>query len=123
MTTFGLGINRKSGTIAYYTRHPITVCGTEEAAKVLEKCGATIKSLTETGSTLVAEQLLLEATGSAESLHAGWRIALNPKQEWQAIAGETSTIADLYKSYIVDLVPCILEPQGNEKESRKIGHA
>lgn len=30
-------------------------------------------------------------------------IVLNPKQEWQTIAGETSTIADLYKSYIVIL--------------------
>ncbi len=30
-------------------------------------------------------------------------IMLNPKQEWQTIAGETSTIVDLYKSYIVIL--------------------
>jgi len=30
-------------------------------------------------------------------------IVLNPKQEWQIIAGETSTIVDLYKSYIVIL--------------------
>jgi hypothetical protein len=30
-------------------------------------------------------------------------IVLNPKQEWETIAGETSTIADLYKSYIVIL--------------------
>jgi hypothetical protein len=30
-------------------------------------------------------------------------IVLNPKQEWQTIAGETTTIADLYKSYIVIL--------------------
>lgn len=28
-------------------------------------------------------------------------ILLRPKQEWQAIAGETTTIAELYKSYVV----------------------
>jgi hypothetical protein len=30
-------------------------------------------------------------------------IVLNPKKEWQTIAGETSTIADLYKNYVVIL--------------------
>jgi hypothetical protein len=30
-------------------------------------------------------------------------IMLNPKKEWQTIVGETTTIADLYKSYIVIL--------------------
>lgn len=30
-------------------------------------------------------------------------IVLNPKQEWQTIAGETTSIAELYKSYIVIL--------------------
>jgi len=30
-------------------------------------------------------------------------ILLNPKQEWQTISGETTTMAELYKSYIVIL--------------------
>jgi len=30
-------------------------------------------------------------------------ILLNPKQEWQTIAGESTTIADLYKNYIIIL--------------------
>jgi hypothetical protein len=29
------------------------------------------------------------------------RILLSPKEEWQTIAGETTTIAELYKNYIV----------------------
>ncbi len=90
LTTFGLGINQKPGTIAYYTRHPITVCGTEEAARVLEKCGATITSLTESGSTLAADQLLLQAEGNAESLHAGWRIALNLMEYASGMATRTT---------------------------------
>lgn len=90
LTTFGLGINQQPGTIAYYTRHPITVCGTEEAARVLEKCGATITSLTESGSTLAADQPLLKAEGNAESLHAGWRIALNLMEYASGMATRTA---------------------------------
>ncbi|TAL27007.1 MAG: YIP1 family protein, partial [Nitrospirae bacterium] len=30
-------------------------------------------------------------------------ILLQPKKEWQVIAGETTTVSDLYKSYIVPL--------------------
>jgi hypothetical protein len=30
-------------------------------------------------------------------------ILLKPKQEWQTISGETTTIAELYKSYIIIL--------------------
>jgi len=77
LTTLGLGINRKQGVIEYYARHPITLCGTEEAARVLEKCGAKVSFLLESGSLQAADQLLLTAEGSAEALHAGWRIALN----------------------------------------------
>jgi hypothetical protein len=29
------------------------------------------------------------------------RILLNPKEEWQAIAGETTSVGDLYKNYII----------------------
>lgn len=94
LTTLGLGINKKPGTIAYYTRHPITVCGTEEAARVLEKCGATVASLTETGAALAAEQLLLEAKGSAESLHAGWRIALNLMEYLSGMATRTAKMVE-----------------------------
>jgi len=77
LTTFGLGIGKQPGKIEFVTRHPMVVCATEEASRVFEHCGATVISQVESGTHLAAGQVLLEAEGSAEALHIGWRVALN----------------------------------------------
>jgi molybdenum transport protein len=77
LTTFGLGIGKLPGAIEFYSRHPMVICGTEEATKVFEQCGASVQVQIESSTTLVADQLILKALGSAEALHSAWRIALN----------------------------------------------
>jgi molybdenum transport protein len=98
LTTFGLGINQKQGTLEFYTRHPVTACGTEEAARVLEKCGAKVQFLIDSGSLVAAEQLLLKAEGSAEALHAGWRIALNLMEYSSGMATRTARLVKAAKA-------------------------
>ncbi|MCC5624469.1 hypothetical protein [Nostoc sp. CHAB 5715] len=36
LTTYGLGIGKQPGKIEFSTRHPMTICATEEAARVLK---------------------------------------------------------------------------------------
>ncbi|WP_442936363.1 hypothetical protein [Nostoc sp.] len=45
MTTYGLGIGKQPGEIEFSTREPMTICATEEAARVLKYCGAKVHYL------------------------------------------------------------------------------
>jgi molybdenum transport protein len=102
LTTFGLGIGRQRGTLEFYTRHPVVACGTEEAAGVLEKLGADVSFLRESGTPLEADQLLLKAAGSAEALHAGWRIALNLMEYSSGMATRTAGLVKAAKEVNAD---------------------
>jgi molybdenum transport protein len=98
LTTLALGIGKQPGEIEFYTRHPTVLCATEEAARVLEKCGATVQFCVETGTHLPAEQLILKATGSAGSLHIAWRIALNLLEYSSGIASRTASFVQIARS-------------------------
>jgi molybdenum transport protein len=92
LTAFGLGIGQQSGAIEFYSRHPMVICGTEEAKRVFELCGATVQAPIESGTSLMADQLILKATGSAEALHIAWRIALNLMEYTSGIASRTNKL-------------------------------
>ncbi|AUS99578.1 ModD protein [Nostoc sp. CENA543] len=92
LTTLGLGIGKQSGEIEFYSRHPMVVCATEEAARVFEECGAKVLFLVESSTTLAEKQLILKATGTAEALHIGWRIALNLMEYTSGIATRTNNL-------------------------------
>jgi molybdenum transport protein len=95
LTTFGLGIAQQPGRLEFYTRHPTVICATEEAAKVIETCGAEVQSAVPSGTVLDAQALILSATGTAEALHIAWRVALNLMEYTSGIATRT---ADFVKS-------------------------
>jgi len=65
LTTSLLGIEGQRGQILFTTRCETTICCTEEAARVLEKCGATISVLSPSGTRLPARMEFLKADGSA----------------------------------------------------------
>ncbi|WP_427156885.1 ModD protein [Aliinostoc sp. HNIBRCY26] len=92
LTTLGLGIGKQPGEIEFYSRHPMVVCATEEAAKVFEACGAKVLCLVESSTTLADKQLIFKATGTAEALHIGWRIALNLMEYASGIATRTNNL-------------------------------
>ncbi len=98
LTTLGLGIGKEQGKIEFYTRHPMTVCATEEAVRVMQQCGATAHFSVESGTHLEADQLILAATGSAESLHIAWRIALNLLEYTSGIATRTDEFVKAAKT-------------------------
>lgn len=75
LTTEALGIGNQIGTLTFATRQAMTVCGIEEAARLLELTGLGVECVSRSGQQLPADTLLLTATGAAASLHCGWKVA------------------------------------------------
>ncbi|MDD5806823.1 MAG: ModD protein, partial [Eggerthellales bacterium] len=65
LTTHVLGIDQVPGRITFFTREAGVVCATEEAARILEKCGAQVEYVLPSGSPMDSGQEVLVATGSA----------------------------------------------------------
>ena len=94
LTTHLLGIGVRPGRIEFTTREETILCGTEEAARVLQKCGATLISCMPSGTRLAAGVEFLVAQGSAQALHSGWKVALNLLEYASGIASRTGRIVE-----------------------------
>lgn len=97
LTTFLLGIGALEGKITYTSRETTTLCCTEEAARVLEHCGASVTFCMQSGSTVDAGVVILSACGAAGALHAGWKVALNLLEYASGIATRTKYIVNRVK--------------------------
>jgi len=98
LTTSLLGIEEQRGEILFTTRDETTICCTEEASRVLEKCGAAISFSSPSGTRLQSGVEFLKAEGSARALHAGWKVALNLLEYASGIATRTSRITQKAKA-------------------------
>lgn len=103
LTTHLLGIGQQMGEICFSTRHETTLCCTEEAVRVLEKCGCRVSLQTPSGTVLPADHAFLKAKGSAQALHAGWKVALNLLEYGSGIATRTAGIVVAAR----EINPCI----------------
>jgi molybdenum transport protein len=98
LTTHLIGIGERPGRINFTTREETTLCCTEEAARVLQKCGATITVCMPSGTKLSSGIGFLAADGTAQALHAGWKVALNLLEYASGIATRTRRIVEKAKS-------------------------
>lgn len=92
LATSLLGIAGMPGEIAFTSRESTVLCCTEEAARVLEKTGASVDILLESGTSIGPGVTFLRAKGNAGSLHAGWKVALNLLEYASGIATRTKAI-------------------------------
>ena len=92
LTTSLLGIGEQQGTITFTSRHHTVISCTEEAGRVLEKCGATVISRLPSGTEVEAGAAFLAASGSAASLHTGWKVAMNLLEYASGIATRTAKV-------------------------------
>ncbi len=92
LTTTALGIGDAPALIRFAARHPLVACATEEAARVFARLGAQAHVFAPSGSVAEPGTKLLEATGSAASLHAGWKVA-QTLVEWAS--GIASAVHDI----------------------------
>lgn len=98
LTTSLLGIGEQQGTITFTSRHHTVISCTEEAGRVLEKCGATVISRLPSGTEVEAGAAFLAASGSAASLHAGWKVAMNLLEYASGIATRTAKVVRTARS-------------------------
>ncbi|GFE61656.1 ModD protein [Geobacter sp. AOG2] len=103
LTTHLLGIGTQPGIITFTTREETTLCCCEEAGRVLEKCGCRILTLEPSGTCCAPGTVFLTAMGTAQALHAGWKVALNLLEYASGIASRTARVVKAAKG----ANPCI----------------
>jgi molybdenum transport protein len=78
LTTHLLGIGDLPATATFAVREPGTVAAcTEEAARLLSRCGAGSVTCLATGALAGRGTVLVAAEGSAAALHGAWKVAQN----------------------------------------------
>ncbi|MBK9442829.1 MAG: ModD protein [Comamonadaceae bacterium] len=92
LTTQALGMGLRAGQLSFHARQPMTVCATEEALRLFELAGARATLLLPSGTPTNAGDLLLEAHGSAASLHAAWKAAQTLVEWASGIATATAAV-------------------------------
>ncbi|PWC31949.1 ModD protein [Azospirillum sp. TSO22-1] len=92
LTTEALGIGGLRGRIAFAARADMVVCCSEEAARMLERCGATVGAVTASGTALAAGEVFLTAEGPAAALHHAWKVAQTLVEYASGIATRTRRI-------------------------------
>ncbi len=91
LTTEALGIGAATGQFTFTARASMTVCAIEEAARLLELAGLSVTLHSHSGMAAAPGTLLLQASGTAASLHRGWKMA-------QIMVETTSGIASAMKA-------------------------
>lgn len=94
LTSASLGLAGRTGTVAFAARAAMVVAGTEEAARIVELCGARATVLHGSGAAVEPAARLIEAEGDAEALLLGWKLAQNIVEWCSGIATATRQIVD-----------------------------
>lgn len=103
LTTHLLGIGGRRGVITFTTREETVLCCTEEAGRVLEKCGCTVTETRPSGTRCAPGTMFLSAEGPAMALHAGWKVALNLLEYASGIASRTRRVVDAVRAVNPDV--------------------
>lgn len=90
-----LGLERQPGSLKFHIRHAATVCGTEEAARLVQMAGARVEMFIPSGEEVEAGACLLEASGEVSTLHQSWRMAGNILEYLTGIATRTRRMCDV----------------------------
>ncbi|PWR25206.1 ModD protein [Zavarzinia aquatilis] len=95
LTTEALGLGDCLARITFAARTPLVACCTEEAARLLTRLGAAIEGpILASGTMAPPGTPLLAATGPAEAVFAGWKIAQTLVEWASGIATATRELVD-----------------------------
>ncbi|HEX5355744.1 MAG TPA: ModD protein [Aquabacterium sp.] len=92
MTTLGLGLGDMPGRVVMAARQPMTVCGTEEAARLFELYGATATVIAPSGKHVLGGAELISAHGRAATLLLVWKVAQTLMEYASGISSEVARI-------------------------------
>ncbi|MDE1147261.1 MAG: ModD protein [Azospirillaceae bacterium] len=103
LTTRALGIGGRPGTMRFRARDALVLSGVEEAARLLGRLGAAVTLAMPAGGRYEPGAPLLEATGSAAALHAGWKVAQTLMEWASGLASDTRAIVDAARAVNPDI--------------------
>ena len=92
LTTRSLGIAGRMGRMTFTARQAMVLCGVEEAVRLLTVAGAEVRTMRVSGQACEEGVLLLEASGTAEALFAGWKAAQTLVEWASGVATATQRI-------------------------------
>ena len=92
VTTEALGIGACHGELTFLSRRPTVACGTEEAARLFELCGASANVHAASGSQTSADAELITARGDARALLLAWKVAQNLVEWTSGIANAAARL-------------------------------
>lgn len=95
LTCSTLGLDRQPGRATFTAREPLVVCGSEEAARIFEKCGAGARILRASGEDAAPGDALLAAEGPAGALHTAWKVSINVLEYASGIATRTRRLVEI----------------------------
>lgn len=94
LTGIVLGIAEQPGYMEYYTREDCILAGAGIANRIMARLGCDIVESKRDGARLNRGDVFMKVTGSAESLHAAWKVCLNVFDHLSAIATKTRSMVD-----------------------------
>lgn len=92
LTTDALGIAAQPARMHFAARGAMRLCGSEEAARLIELAGGQVLECQASGSTLAAGATILVAEGSAGALHQGWKAAQTLTEYLSGMASAAAAI-------------------------------
>lgn len=92
LTTSSLPLQGQPGRLTFKARSDMTLCGSEEAMRLLQLAGAEVMLHAVSGKELLADGLILEAQGAVPALHHAWKVAQNLVEWASGIASAASAL-------------------------------
>lgn len=94
LTCWTLGLDLQPGTTTFTAREEMMVCGSEEVARVFEKCGAKARVHIPSGQMARTCDTLVTAEGPVGALHIAWKVSINILEYASGIASRTRRFVD-----------------------------
>lgn len=103
LTTDGLGIGDLPARLVMRARDVMCLCGTEEAARLIELAGGAVIECRASSARLRADEVLLVAAGPVAALHRAWKTAQTLVEHLSGIASAAAEIRDALREAGFDL--------------------
>lgn len=98
LTTQLLGVGNLQAKMAYFCRHDATICGTEEAARLVNEVGAKVVSMQNSGDSIKAQQVFFEVEGSFTALNEVTKVIQNIFEYASGVATRTNQLVKAAKA-------------------------
>lgn len=92
LTTEGLGIGTRAGTMRFAARDPMVLALAEEAAAIIELAGCDVDLIAASSARLEHGAPILMARGPAAGLLRSWKVAQTLIEIWSGVATAASDI-------------------------------